>query len=548
MSEIIGEKITLKRLFGDEYYFNIPEYQRPYSWQKDNCDQLFDDIYESNRDDEYFLGTVILQEVGGVGTGIKYDVIDGQQRLTTIQILLACLRDKVAQEEYKISIQQKIYQKANPVDGLPEIERLKVREHELFRKFVQEKGGTFNILNYETGNDAQVNIKNAICIFTDRIKDLSQHEIELLIQHISQRCVFIYVSTKNFNDAYRLFTIINDRGLQLRRIDILKTNNLEPKVIPDPRERRMYSNTWESMENDLGADEFEDLISFIRTIEIKEKAKEDILKEFNNLIFDKGKIKRGIDFIDYVVQYRNIYQKLILDKDVNLGINTIAYKNLISIMTDFLPSNEWIPSLLYYYKKFGLENLYEFLLKLEKKFVSDWVIALTPTKRTVNLNSILKAIEESDSCDEVKRHVALKYDEQALCNELNEKIYGKRHAKYILLKLEYLESEHNVERKYSTISVEHVLPQNPSPNSKWITKFDNEDRIYYTNKLANLILLSHKKNSSASNFDFEEKKERYLKNRITDLGRSQKVLGYNNWTPEVLERRQAQIIELLKRN
>ncbi len=548
MSEIIGEKITLKRLFGDEYYFNIPEYQRPYSWQKDNCDQLFDDIYESNRDDEYFLGTVILQEVGGVGTGIKYDVIDGQQRLTTIQILLACLRDKVAQEEYKISIQQKIYQKANPVDGLPEIERLKVREHELFRKFVQEKGGTLNIENYDTDNDAQENIKNAICIFIDRIKDLSQHEIELFIQHISQRCVFIYVSTKNFNDAYRLFTIINDRGLQLRRIDILKTNNLEPKVIPDPRERRMYSNTWECMENDLGADEFEDLISFIRTIEIKEKAKEDILKEFNNLIFDKGKIKRGIDFIDYVVQYRDIYQKLILDKDVNLGVNTIAYKNLISIMIEFLPSNEWIPSLLYYYKKFGLDNLYEFLLKLEKKFVSDWVIALTPTKRTVNLNSILKAIEEINSCDEIKRHFALKYDEQALCNELNENIYNKRHARYILLKLEYLESEHNVERKYSTISVEHVLPQNPSPSSKWVTKFDNENRNFYTNKLANLILLSHKKNSSASNYDFEEKKEKYLRNRITDLGRSQKILGYNDWTPEILEKRQVQIIELLKRN
>lgn len=547
MSEITGEKVTLKRIFSDEYFFNIPEYQRPYSWQKDNSNQLFDDIYESDRGNEYFLGTIILQEIGEIGTGIMYDVIDGQQRLTTIQILLACLRDNVTNVDYKNFVQQKIYQKSNPVDGLPEIVRLKVREHNFFKKYVQECGGTRKVISYEPENDAQTNLKNAILLFNENLQDIEQKNIESLIQHISQRCIFICVSTKNFNDAYRLFTIINDRGLQLRRIDILKTNNLDPQVIPDSQERKEYSIIWESMENDLGSDDFENLISFIRTLEIKEKSKGDLLKEFNNLIFEKGKINRGKEFIDYVLRYKNIYQKLILDKDIELGENTIAAKNLLNIMVDFLPSNEWIPSLLYYYKKFAKSSLYEFLSKLEKKFVADWVIALTPTKRTVNLNAILKSIEEANSCDEVLQSDAFKFDRNAFVNELNQDTYGKRHAKYILLKLEYLESEQNIERKYGTISVEHVLPQSPSKDSKWVQIFNDEDRTLFTNKLANLVLLSRKKNSSASNLDFMKKKEKYLKGRMTDLFRSQMVLKYSEWTPDILKKRQKHIIDILSK-
>lgn len=547
MSEITGEKITLKRIFSDEYFFNIPEYQRPYSWQKDNNAQLFDDIYESNRENEYFLGTIILQEVGEVGTGIMYDVIDGQQRLTTIQILLACLRDNVTNADYKNSVQQKIYQKSNPVDGLPEVVRLKTREEDFFKMYVQECGGTRKVNSCEPQNDAQRNLKNSILLFDEYLGNMEQKDIEALIQHISQRCIFICVSTKNFNEAYRLFTIINDRGLQLRRIDILKTNNLDPEVIPDSHERRVYSNIWESMENDLGADDFENLISFIRTIEVKEKPKEDLLKEFNNLVFAKEKIKRGKEFIDYVLLYKNIYQKLVLDKEIDLGANTIAAKNLLNIMVDFLPSNEWIPSLLYYYKKFANCGLYEFLLSLERKFVADWVIALTPTKRTVNLNYILKSIEEASSFNEVLKSDAFKFDKDAFINELKQDAYGKRHVRYILLKLEYLESEQNVERKYGTISVEHVLPQSPSQNSKWIQTFNNEQRALYTNKLANLVLLSHKKNSSASNFDFLEKKKKYLEGRMTDLFRSQKVLNYSDWTPDILEKRQKDIISILSK-
>ncbi|MCI7790696.1 MAG: HNH endonuclease family protein, partial [Lachnospiraceae bacterium] len=142
----------------------------------------------------------------------------------------------------------------------------------------------------------------------------------------------------------------------------------------------------------------------------------------------------------------------------------------------------------------------------------------------------------------------MKYDEQQYMQEIAGDIYGKRHDKYILMKLEYLESEQNVVRKYGTISVEHVLPQNPKDDSQWKKDFSDADRVLYTNKICNLVLLSKKKNSSASNYDFEDKKKKYLEGRITDLGRSQKILSESSWNPKVLNERQEKILDILKKN
>jgi len=552
MSQITGEKISLKKLFSDEFFFSIPEYQRPYSWKREHCEQLFDDIDESNRENEYFLGTIILQEIESIGSGKKYDIIDGQQRITTLQILLACLRDRVQNSDYKISTQSKIYQRQNLADGIPEKVRLEVKEKKFFKRYIQSENGTskneIDVVN--TQNDSQLNLLNAIKIFKDKLLELSQHQINSLIEHISQRCVVMYVSTQNFDDAFRLFTIINDRGLQLRRIDILKANNLEPGVITNTEDRVWFAKIWEDMENDLGSNNFEKLISFIRTIEIKEKAKDDILKEYNKLIFEKNKILRGKDFIEYLSEYKDIYQTIILDKDIyqkddEYKINSISYINLLNIMDYFLPSNDWIPPILYFYRRFGKQNLLDFVRKLENKFVADWILGATATKRVVNMNAILRKIEGCSNIDELLGSEVLGFNKDDYKDRILQDIYEKDYIKYILLKLEYIESEQNVERRYGTLSVEHVLPQRPNLNSNWVKDFNDEERILWTNKLSNLVLLSKRKNSSASNLDFTVKKDKYIKGRITDLARSQKVLSYSEWTPTVLEIRQKEIIEQL---
>jgi hypothetical protein len=99
---------------------------------------------------------------------------------------------------------------------------------------------------------------------------------------------------------------------------------------------------------------------------------------------------------------------------------------------------------------------------------------------------------------------------------------------------------------YEYITVEHVLPQNPPDNSQWTRDFNEEERTNWVNKIANLVLISQKKNSALSNQDFEQKKKTYLSKRIDAFHANKVFIEQNSkWTPSVLKDRQAQLINML---
>ncbi|MFC3885568.1 DUF262 domain-containing protein [Bacillus songklensis] len=132
-TRIEAKEILFKDLFGSKFTFKIPGYQRQYSWEKDQQEQLFDDIKEALEFEEesYFLGSVILQVISQKSddSGV-YDVVDGQQRLTTLTILLAVMRDLIAHPKAKSTLQSKIYQEADPYEDKPETVRLRVRDRD----------------------------------------------------------------------------------------------------------------------------------------------------------------------------------------------------------------------------------------------------------------------------------------------------------------------------------------------------------------------------------------------------------------------------------
>jgi len=547
MATITGEKVPLGKLFADEFFFTIPDYQRPYSWKKENCDQLFDDLDNADKEKEYFFGTIILQEVEKIGNGRKYDIIDGQQRITTIQILFSVIRDLVDNAEYKKNTQELIYQAPNRMKNIPERVRLETKEKALFKNYIQTENKTKDIASMVIENDSHLNIKVAVETFHEKLSTYSQTKLEKFAGFLSQNCIVVYVSTESFDDAYRLFVVTNDRGLQLRRIDILKAQNLDPATIKDVEERKEYSKKWEDMEGDLGSEEFEQLFFYIRTIETKEKASEDLLKEFTSLVFKTNKINRGKDFIEYVEEYKKIYLKLFIDQNIykNDKTNFVKFSNLINIMIDNIKSSEWIPSLLFYFKKFNENEFPQFLSMFENKFVGDWVNGLSLGKRNSNTYSILREIEKSTTPSQLFKSDVFDFNaERFKSNIIASDFYTEPYSKYILAKLDYMIGENSTQRKIIASSIEHVLPQNPKANSDWNKTFTVEEKEKWTNHISNLVLLSKRKNSSASNLDFKDKKDKYLCERITDLPSSMKVLKYDEWNPIILKEREFEILKL----
>jgi hypothetical protein len=124
-------------------------------------------------------------------------------------------------------------------------------------------------------------------------------------------------------------------------------------------------------------------------------------------------------------------------------------------------------------------------------------------------------------------------------------LYGSGFAKYFLLRLELVTSEHDNMRGFNAKSMEHVLPQHPQPKGYWASHHNLSDIGEYVNSIGNLVLLSKSKNSAAQNFDFEKKKEKYLKPRVSDYPRSVQVLQYSDWDKAVIEKRTAEAQQLL---
>ena len=551
--EIKSNKVKLMDIFSERFWFVIPEYQRSYVWENDNIMELLDDLffaYENKPENEYFLGSLVLKKLDNESFP-EYEVLDGQQRLTTFFIMLAVLRDLIDNPRNKSQMQEKIYQEEDEFNGVPERSRItyKIRDNieGFIKTYVITEGGTSKedyLYNLKDEKNISIShMANAILILR---RELSQREdIFEFAKYINKKALFIYVSTSNTEDAFRMFTILNDRGIPLTSADILKSENIG--ALDSDKEKQKYAQLWEDIEAKYG-DGFDRFLQFIRTILVKEKARANLLDEFKEKVYDKKVLMRGKETFNLVEEYSDIYEKIIDLQDSSLSNK---FKNLITIMKIGLRSEDWIPPLLSYFEKFKYKNLDEFLTKLEYKFAGDWICGITPTKRLDAMNNILKKIGNCSNSDEVLEDENIfNINKEELKNSISGDIYQKQFSKYVLLKLEYLMSDNTVHlSSFNCISVEHVLPQNPKNDSEWNKIFTKDERAKWTNKLGNLVLISKRKNSSLGNCDFKEKKEKYLKSRIDAFNGSKVFIESNDkWTVDVLQDRQAKNIKMLVDN
>lgn len=550
-NEIRAEKTNLNEVFS-RFWFLVPEYQRSYIWEKDNINDLLDDLwyaYKNNSNKEYFLGSLVLKNINNHEIHNEYEVLDGQQRLTTLFLFQAVIRDLTNEKLLKETCHGRIFQKENKFKDIPErirvIYRIRDDVEDFIKEFILNRDGSLSLDTLrektEMKNISISNMANAIILMNDYFNASSRlTEIENFVEFISKKVVFIYVATNNREDAFRLFTILNNRGIPLTNADILKSINIG---VLDENDRISYSTTWEEIENSFG-ETYDRFLSFIRTIIVKEKARVNLLEEFEENVYKANVLSKGKDTIEFLKKLKVVYDKVInfdgLDFD---GVN--EYKNLVTIMKIGLPSEDWIPPLMLYYKKYNTNNLLEFLKKLEYKFAGAWILQETPTKRIENMNNILKKIEASTNPDTIFDTELFNINSEELRTILDGDIYRNRYARYILLKYEYAVSEHTVHLSdYKYITVEHVLPQNPNIDSEWCKVFNKDEKKKWTNKLANLVLISKKKNSRLSNLDFIMKKEKYLKGRI-DVFSGSKIFieSSDRWDVDILEKRQDEMLD-----
>ena len=582
--EIESGKILIKKVFDKDMWYRIPEYQRPYVWSDDQIDTLLDDLsyaVENTPESQYFLGSIVLHSKEVDQEGIKFienDLLDGQQRLTTLYLILAVIRDLTTNKTRQQTCTESIYQEANADDNIPERMRIvfDIREEvqEFVNEYVKKAGGTAKEaeLKNEAKESEDVSVRNmakAILKIRTWFQNEENTNIDKLFPFLRNYVLLIYVSSHDLEDSFRLFTILNDRGVKLRNSDILKAENL--KAIKDPTKRKKYAKFWEELEGELDED-FDKFLSYVRTILVKDKARLSLLKEFEDNIYHPKEYKietkkyidkpallnKGEDTFKLIEKYKKHNDK-IFGGDNYSAKTEWAFDNLITILNDTALSDIWVAPLLFYFESFGDTKILEFLIKLDNKFSGDWIARETPTYRIDSMNAILKKIEQvsksgnttDEKINELLSSTEFDFNYKEFVLQLEENtIYGRRYARYILYKLDYLYGSKSEKKSSLTkISVEHILPQNPHEDSDWFDNFTEEEMAEWVHKLGNLVLISRKKNTSQGRLEYGEKKRKYFTNNIETFPNSLRILQNNNvWDSGALKANHDKVIKDLKKH
>lgn len=559
--QIESAKIVVGEVFS-RFWFRIPDYQRAYVWGKDEISELLDDVNyasEHNPEGQYFLGSMVLRKATGTIDEVsfeEYELLDGQQRLTTLMLILACIRDRVKDDKLKAACREMLFQEENRWKKIPGRNRIiyDIRDNvgAFVERYIKTDDGSRNkelpgiaaCKNLSLANMAE-GMQIIHACFDDDTRFPSPSDFVRFVSYLLNNALFIYVSTEDLDDAFRLFTILNDRGIPLSNSDILKAKNLG--AITKESERIKWAEYWEDIEGEMGRDEFDRFLSLVRTIYVKDKAREGLLKEFDERIYGAKPplLSLGTDSFEAVKAYKDAFDEAIQLDGLPQSLGN-AYRNRVNVMRRGLPATDWIPPVLAWYRKFKGQKLLDFLECIDNKFSADWIVQLTPTQRITNMNEVLKAIESAKTPDEVLTSKVLDFERKQLMDLLDGAIYGRRFARYVLLRLEYLLASHAAPLNLpDEISVEHILPQAPSKAGQWVKDFSESLRETWLHRLGNLMLLSRRKNTSLGNLDFAEKRVRYFEDRVESLPNSQRLLALSTFTLADMEARQRDLLKRL---
>ena len=584
-------------LNGQDFFFSIPEYQRLYRWGKAECSDLVNDLW-NHLDDypnaeiadipEYFLGNIVLVRANGNNGNNRYDIIDGQQRLTTLTILFSVLHFLEDDDEMRAALANRLRTAGDAANGIAPQALLTVREamREVFEiiqdpqdghrtDFFNAEDTLHDILQRgptEVEETVRANACHMLDLFRSRLPEANaQQQRHRFIRFLNQRCTLVVAITDNVDAAMRVFTVMNSRGLDLAPTDILK-----PEILgAGEAQGQELARRWEEIEEGLGRDDFQNLFSHIRFIYGRDEIRGSLVQRFRTQVLE------GLDadnparhFMGQILEpYAHAFElasepRRAFDHisgtgghDQALGIRQIL-ENL-----NELESDSWKPVVMFAFRLReqnpapGWNRFLEMLRRIEAIAFSLALRRASKSERAQRFGGLIEAIEAAwENPDHALPGAFALTDgeQQETLAALDGPIYRRRNmAKAVLLLLDRDMAEGGANYDHRTISVEHVLPQT-LPEGGWNGGDDEiwggnaapteQDHAEWLHRLANLVLLSRRRNAQAGNWPYARKKENYFfaNGPATPFVLTNGLQVVEAWTPNVLQERQNRLMGMLQ--
>lgn len=534
-----AEKIKLFEFIGNgKKTFNIPVYQRNYDWKEKQCQKLFEDIENIIKFDykiEHFLGTVVV-----VSSELKMNfyeniIIDGQQRITSIMLLLKALHEKMVNEDVKEDIWEEY------LINKKESEDLKIRlkpvesDERYYKKLIEE-------------NDVSLisNICKNYKLFEKLIEEsnYSAEEIYRALGKIELVRIKLEKGKKSENPQM-IFESLNSTGLSLTQGDLIRNYLLMNHEYE--KQKMLYKNFWLEIEKRITNEKISDFVRDYLTmkngsISNKDKVYDDFkkyIKQNNENMDEEGILEELKTYSEYYSWFLNgnspnnkINEKL---SEFRYLRNTTVYPLILSVFEDT-----------YSYKNINENELLDILNLLISYIFRRSVCGYTTNSLNKVFASIVVLLKSKDIYKQIEKGLMNKSfpgDEEFRAEFIKCNFYkkGTEFCKYTLKLLETFENKEQTDME--NITIEHIMPQ--TLNSEWRIELGSKfEQIHseYINTIGNLTLTGY--NPELSNKNFELKKRYYEESNIK---MSREIANYDKWKDTEIKDRAEQLFEKAKR-
>ncbi|BAZ25172.1 hypothetical protein NIES4073_60760 [Kalymmatonema gypsitolerans NIES-4073] len=551
-SNIDSRLMSFGELLAGNNSYSVPSFQRDYSWTEAEVQQLWDDITQTleERRTEHFIGSVVVNN----SNKPKLMLIDGQQRLTTVSILMCVLRD-IAKQKGDDQLAQTISQEY--------LGSLNLRTRKTESKLVlNERNNQFyqeNIIDSKNIQDLQTfskkrNIDKSnkllldaylllLKLITKRITDKGDFaEVNIEIEEcIRDRLLSILIAVADEANSYLIFETLNDRGLDLSVADLLK-NYLFSRANDQLKE---VQKKWEEI--NLLADRFE-LTKFIRHYWL---SKYELVTEKNLYRKIADKVRNSPQVFDFVSQLREaaeIYGAFENSQSHIWDSYDLGLKQDIERLSLFKVSQCY--SVLIAAKESLPDDLFPKVLRMIVilSFRYNVICSLNPNKLEAAYSKTSQDIREQKLksvkaiFEKLKEFYPSDIDFKRAFAEKTVAASNARLARYILSEINrhYMGSKELIANPNATeLNLEHILPQ--TPRGRWLVELPKTDYIQYIYRLGNMTLLDSSINRKVGNTSFKDKCATAFSTSKLEI--TKEIVNYPVWSPKEIEERQNKMAE-----
>lgn len=540
-------------LYGGEIEFVIPVYQRNYSWEIEQCEKLLDDIRKLYEDERkgHFLGSIVAKSEMDVKRNIKYTIIDGQQRLTSIFLMIKAFLRVYGE---KLEILDKFVKRdleetlADPRNKDNKLRLYPVKnDSSVFEKIMFDK-------NIEMDKESRMAIN--FQYFVKYFQDFSKLDI---IEYYAalQKLDIVFMSLEEYDDAQIIFESINSTGLNLTQTDLIR--NFLLMAENSETQKKLFENYWDKFEKILGIEELNEFFKYFTTYKSTVFTKEEnIYNSYKEYFYDCEYITKEEAFKE-LEEYIEIYLRIIkpysetrifYEKEINFYLYEILEMK-----------NNTVRPALFYVFDYALKNeltiievkkvvklLDSFLLRRNVMGAASnslQKIFLSITNQIKNLLKKVKDISFYDAfcyqlvhLNNAESNNMPSYDDLIARGSTYNLYSSRRHvARLVLLGIENQNNKHKINME--NLSIEHIIPQ--SLTSEWINVLGQNSKNHkqFVHRLGNLTLTAY--NSELSNNPIQRKIE--IINETRHLRMNTELQDIEKFTYDELNQRTLSIIE-----